>query len=145
VSRAAIRRSRSLVPEGMSSKVEVVQQFYAAFARGDIPAAFALLHPEVEFHEQPSLPWGKVYRGLAGMQEYLGEMTKWVGNDVRVTVHYVLDAPGDKVVARADLHALDRTFPFLEEWHVVEGRGRRIEPFLDSGMLMARLSELDKL
>jgi uncharacterized protein len=129
----------------MSSNVAIVKQFYDAFGRGDIPGAFALLHPEIEFHEQASLPWGRVYRGINGMQEFLGELGKWFGRDLGVTVNYAVDAPDNKVLLRGELRCLDRVFPFLEEWHIVEGRARRIEPFLDSGALMGRLSELDKL
>jgi ketosteroid isomerase-like protein len=129
----------------MSQNTAIVKQFYDAFGRGDIPAAFALLHPEVEFHEQPSLPWGKVYRGLDGMQAFLGEVTKWLGSDLKLVVQYLVDAPDGKVVARTELQCLDRSFAALEEWQLVEGRIRRIEPFIDTGSLMARLSDLDKL
>jgi ketosteroid isomerase-like protein len=129
----------------MSQNVAIVKQFFDAFGRGDIPAAFALFHPEIEFHEQSSLPWARVYKGIAGMQEFLGELTKWLGQDIKIDVKYLVDAPDNRVVARAVLHCLDRSFDYLEEWQVVEGRIRRIEPFLDTGALMARLSDLDKL
>jgi hypothetical protein len=140
-----IRAPARLVWLDMSSNVAIVRQFYDAFGRGDLKAAFALLHPEVEFHEQPSLPWGKVYKGLPGIQELLGELAKWVGPDLKVVVKYAVDAPDSKVVSRTELHCLDRIFPSLEEWQLVEGRVRRIEPFIDTGLLMARLSDLDKL
>jgi ketosteroid isomerase-like protein len=129
----------------MSPNVAIVKQFYDAFGRGDVPAAFALLHPEVEFHEQSSLPWARVYKGIAGMQAFLGELGNWLGPDLKVELVYAVDAPDNKVVMRGVLRCLERSFDYLEEWQVVEGRVRRIEPFLDTGALMARLSDLDKL
>jgi ketosteroid isomerase-like protein len=140
-----IRTLGPFVSPGMSQNVAIVKQFYDAFGRGDMPAAFALLHPEVELHEQPSLPWGRVYKGIAGMQEFLGELGKWLGEGIKLDVRYLVDAPDNKVVARTILRCLERSFESFEEWQLVEGRIRRIEPFTDTGLLMARLSDLDKL
>jgi len=129
----------------MSQNVAIVTQFYDAFVRGDIPTAFGLLHREVEFHEQASLPWGKVYKGIPGIEALLGELAKWLGPDLKIDVKYVIDAPDNRVVSRTELRCLDRSFASFEEWQLVEGRIRRVEPFIDTGLLMARLSDLDKL
>ena len=51
--------------------VELVQSFFAAFARRDLDAAARLLHPEVEI--RPALvggPEGIVYRGLDGNRRF---------------------------------------------------------------------------
>ena len=36
----------------------------------DAEALFALYHPEIEFHEPPSLPFGGIYRGRAAAREH---------------------------------------------------------------------------
>jgi uncharacterized protein len=129
----------------MSRNCEIVRTFYEAFARGDVPAGFAVFHPEIEFHEAPSLPWGKVYRGIAGMQEFLGALVQWFGNDIKIDAHFYADAPDDQVVVHANFRVLDRSFPFLELWKIADGKAKRIEPFLDTAGLMARLREVGRL
>ena len=44
---------------------------YAAFARGDIDAAVAPLHPEVEWIEPAEFPMGGLHHGPAAVAEYL--------------------------------------------------------------------------
>ncbi len=129
----------------MSANTDIVRTFYEAFGRGDIPAAFATLRADVEFHEARSLPWGRIYRGLAGMQEFLGELVKVFGQDIRITTHYYVDAPDDQVIVSADLHVLERVFPYLETWQIRDGKVKRIEPFLDTGALLARVREAGRL
>ena len=64
----------------MSSRVEVVQEIYAAFGRGDIPAILARLHPDVqwEYGTPPSeVPWLRPRQGreeVAGFLESLGNL-----------------------------------------------------------------------
>jgi len=43
--------------------VEVVLAAFRAVETRDRDALYALYHPEVEFHEAPSLPYGGTYRG----------------------------------------------------------------------------------
>ena len=55
--------------------VELVQSFFAAFARRDLDAAASLLHPEVEI--RPALvggPEGTVYRGLDGSRRFWADI-----------------------------------------------------------------------
>ena len=55
--------------------VELVESFFAAFARRDLDAAARLLHPEVEI--RPALvggPEGIVYRGLDGNRRFWGDI-----------------------------------------------------------------------
>jgi hypothetical protein len=104
-----------------------------------------VLHPEIEFHEAASLPWGKVYRGIGGMQEFLGALVTWFGNDIKITTHFYSDAPDDQVIVHATLHVLDRSYPYLELWQLTDGKVKRIEPFLDTASLLTRLRELRRL
>jgi hypothetical protein len=43
--------------------VSTIRSFYDAFRRKDLPAIFAVLHPQVEFSQSALLPWGGIYRG----------------------------------------------------------------------------------
>ena len=51
--------------------VRLVLDSYAAFARGDIDAAVAPLHPDVEWFEPAEFPRGGLHRGPAAVAEYL--------------------------------------------------------------------------
>lgn len=124
--------------------IEVVKAFYESFGRGDMATAFAIFDENLENHQQPSLPWGRVYRGHDGIQEFLGELMRWFG-DIRINTHFYSDAPNDQVVVHGELHVLDRTFPYLELWQVVGGKIRRIESFLDTASMLNRLRELGRL
>ena len=84
----------------MSDKAnaEVVQQSYAAFGRGDIPAVLRLLTDDVEWTLQgPSvIPWAGTHHGHEGVTEFfslLGETLEFEQFEPR---EYV--AQGDTVV-----------------------------------------------
>jgi ketosteroid isomerase-like protein len=55
----------------MDAAVHLVLNSYAAYARGDVEAAVAPLHPDVEWIEPESFPNGGVHRGPAAVAEYL--------------------------------------------------------------------------
>jgi ketosteroid isomerase-like protein len=44
--------------------VDIVRRSYVAFARGDLDAVMADMHPEIEWHQAQGLPHGGLYRGL---------------------------------------------------------------------------------
>ena len=44
---------------------------YAAFNRGDIDAAVALLDPQIEWSEPPEFPGGRAYHGREQVKQYL--------------------------------------------------------------------------
>ncbi len=48
----------------MSEIVDVVLQAFGAVERRDREALLALYHPDVEFHDAPSLPYGGIARGI---------------------------------------------------------------------------------
>jgi len=51
--------------------VRIVQGFYEAGARGDLPAMLALLAPDFVAYESESLPFAGVYRGPEGFVQLL--------------------------------------------------------------------------
>jgi ketosteroid isomerase-like protein len=51
---------------------------YAAFSRGDFEAAFAQLHPDVEWHTPESFPDAEVLRGRDAVVDWYGR--RWVSS-----------------------------------------------------------------
>ena len=88
------------------SPVDTAKALYAAFGRGDIPAALEIFHPDVEwrFFAPPEIPYAGPRRGRAGMAEFF----RILGSSVDVlafSVDEILPA-GDHVVATG--HEKDR-------------------------------------
>jgi ketosteroid isomerase-like protein len=55
----------------VNQPLEVVQDVYAAFARGDLPAVLAHFDPAIEWRTPDTLPWSRgTYHGHAGAMEY---------------------------------------------------------------------------
>jgi len=54
----------------MSENVDVVLQAFGAVERRDAEALVAVYHPEVEFHDAPSLPYGGSQLGREAVAEH---------------------------------------------------------------------------
>lgn len=57
----------------MTTNIQRVEQIYAAFGRGDIPAILNALHPEVEWEHDATdygMPWLKPRRGRAEVGQF---------------------------------------------------------------------------
>jgi ketosteroid isomerase-like protein len=68
--------------------VALVLESYVAFARGDIDAAIAPLHPDVEWVEPDEFPMGGARRGPAAVAEYLrASRAAWSRLDSTPTAH----------------------------------------------------------
>jgi ketosteroid isomerase-like protein len=61
----------------MSEAADVVLQAIQAVEARDYEALIALYHPEVEFHEAPSLPYGGTSVGKAEVAADLGWLEAW--------------------------------------------------------------------
>jgi ketosteroid isomerase-like protein len=71
-----------------SADEQVIRNAYAAFARGDIDAATADIHPEVEWIEPASFPMGGTYHGREAVHAYLSaSRASWRELDTDVTLH----------------------------------------------------------
>jgi uncharacterized protein len=55
----------------MSDIVDVVRRTFRAVEERDVEALFALYHPDVEFHDAPSLPYGGSFRTKADIRARL--------------------------------------------------------------------------
>jgi hypothetical protein len=51
------------------TSIAVAREFHGAVVRGDIPAVFDLLDPQIEWRAPESLPWGGTFRGHDGVRE----------------------------------------------------------------------------
>jgi uncharacterized protein len=61
----------------MSNTVDVVLEAFRAVESRDREGLFALYHPEVEFHEAPSLPYGGNVSGKEEVAGNLGWLETW--------------------------------------------------------------------
>jgi ketosteroid isomerase-like protein len=129
--------------KAMSSEdVVVVRSYLDALNRGDVTAAFAHLHPAIEFHEPDTVPYGGIYRGLEGMQRFLELVGEHLEPEsVRVVPVEVFDG-GGRVVARALLQArasasgVDFDAPLVEIVRVEDGRIREVLVYSDTARIM---------
>jgi ketosteroid isomerase-like protein len=65
----------------VSDNIDIVLQTLRAVEQRDAEALFSLYHPDVEFHDAPSLPYGGIIRGkerLRDLYERAPEET-WLG------------------------------------------------------------------
>jgi uncharacterized protein len=79
---------------------ELIEEGYAAFARGDIEFLLAHCDPDIEVVEPPRLPGATTYRGHAGL---LHAIEHWAGpwEDFRVEVERVIEAGPERVIVLA--------------------------------------------
>jgi ketosteroid isomerase-like protein len=93
----------------LDQAIDLLRGAYAAFNRGDIAAAVALLDPDIDWREPPEFPGGGAYRGRAGASEYLTQSrASWA--DVQSDPERFISA-GDRIVvfvhARVRAHGSD--------------------------------------
>jgi ketosteroid isomerase-like protein len=98
---------------------QAVQEIYAAFGRGDVPAILALLSDDAELHhEGPAevVPWSMYYRG----KDQWGQYFQMVGGALEFTefVPERFIAQGDTVVALGHFAGRARATgrPFASHW-----------------------------
>lgn len=76
---------------------QVIQSMFAAFGKGDIPAVFSHLNPEVTWNSAyaEGVPLHGVWRGLEGVQQLF---SRFGGLDIKAFVAEEFITQGDKVV-----------------------------------------------
>lgn len=119
----------------MQSHRRCIEQFIAAFERGDNAAQAALIHPEVVLRSPQSLPYGGEWHGLAGWQALRAAIAE-VWSDLTLTIERVLgDGQDDCFVVLAQLSARSRHSgqPYhcqvMEKWLWRAGQLVLVEPF----------------
>lgn len=122
--------------------IEVVRGVYDAFARGDIAGFFALLAPDIVWHEAAGHPYGGVYVGHeAIMQNVLARIgADWDG----------FSAPAEEFIAQDDTVVTLGSYrgtckatgkslvaPFAIVWKVREGKVRALHQHTDTALFQA--------
>jgi uncharacterized protein len=113
--------------------VERVAGFADAITRGDVDAALAVCHPEIEFLSVLAVS-GRAYVGHAGIRQYFEDVASaWA--EWRVEVHRVVSRPDGRVAILMTMHVRGKeSGAVLSErtahvWTLRDGRLLRNEPF----------------
>ena len=121
--------------------VQIVEDVYEAFARGDVAAVLAAMTDDVEWHEAEGMPYGGVYRGGdAVAQNVFGPITTDIpdfavtpaemiasGDTVAVVVRYT--GTGKNTGEQLDL-------PVVHIWNVRDGKLERFRQFADTAKFL---------
>jgi uncharacterized protein len=122
----------------MSEAAEVVLQAFRAVEQRDYEALIALYHPEVEFHEAPSLPYGGTSQGKEAVAADLGWLETWgplqPTEEERTMDPRIISDDGSQVVALYRQRALDRSgrrfdSPVIGVYEVRDGKFARAQMF----------------
>ncbi len=124
------------------SNLTLVQELYEAFARRDVPAVLARLHPEVELQQTALVPWGGHYRGHAGAREFFGRVVATI--DSAVSIERFIDADDHvAAVGRTRGRTRERGVAFdlavVHVWTVRDGRITRLEVYIDTPAMQEAL------
>jgi ketosteroid isomerase-like protein len=122
--------------------VRTIRGLYDAFGRKDLPAIFAILHPQVEFYQSALLPWGGVYRGQEEATRFFTTLVEHV--ESRVDIDDIIDA-GEHIVAvghsRGRVKASGNAFEVavVHVWTMRQGKALRFENYLDIPTMLRAL------
>jgi ketosteroid isomerase-like protein len=115
--------------------VNLTLKGYEAFARGDLEAAFDLMHPEIEAHDPPEMPDAAVHRGHEAVRRDW-EHTAELFDDFSIDVEQTFDR-GDEVVVFLTYRGRGRESGAVVEaslahvWTARDGKAIRLRQFLD--------------
>jgi uncharacterized protein len=128
------------------SPLELVQQTYQAFGRGDVAAMQSVMAEDFEWDSRYSagVPLGGVWRGHDGLLDFL----KAVGEAVNVLAFEIQEfiAQGDKVVAlgfdESRAKSTGRTYhnDWVHVWTVRDGKIAGIRTYNDTAAAAAALA-----
>jgi uncharacterized protein len=125
--------------------LELVQRSYEAFARDDLDAVLADMHPEIEWHQAQGLPHGGFYRGVDEVRRNIFDPLdeEW-WDEFTAEPDEFLDAGSEIVVlgryrgvAKQTGKELD--VPFVHVWSIEAGKAVRFRQFLDTAGWVAAL------
>jgi ketosteroid isomerase-like protein len=85
--------------------VQLIQEFYAAFGRGDVPAILDQLTDDVVWYDPgpPEVPHAGSYSGREGVGRFFARTDETLEIDEFVPTEFL--AQGDRVVVLGSLHA----------------------------------------
>jgi uncharacterized protein len=129
------------------SHLEAVQEIYAAFGRGDVPAILDRLSEEVAWEswsdnhaQRAGVPWLRPQTGRAGAAEFFAAIAGW---EIRAFDVHRLLAADDAVVAEVSIDAVTEAGAQVrdEELHLwsfgSDGRVTRFRHYVDTAKHIA--------
>ena len=128
------------------SDVDAVRRAYDAFARDDMDAVVADMHPEIEWHQAQGLPHGGLYRGLDAVRAAVfGPLSDEWWDEFAADPVELLDAGGEIVVlgryrGRAKGSGKPLDIPFVHVWSFRDGKAWRFRQFVDTAGWIDALS-----
>lgn len=120
------------------ANAEAVRGAYAAFARGDLEGALAVMDEGIEWHQAQGLPHGGVYRGLAAVRTAVFDPLEAAWWDGFSADPDEVIGCGEHVVvlgrytARAKATGARLDVPFAHVWRFRNGRAIRFHQFTDT-------------
>ena len=127
------------------SAVQIVTRSYEAFARGDMDAVLADMHPDIEWHQAQGLPHGGLYRGIDEVRRNVFDpLDRDWWQEFVVTPEQLIDAGAEVVVIgryRGVAKQTGRTLdvPFVHVWTFRDELAVRFRQFLDTAGWIAAL------
>jgi len=118
--------------------LDIVKRSYESFARDDLDAVMADMHPEIEWQQAQGLPHGGTYRGVKEVRRAIFDPldAEWWDEFTAIPDEF-LDAGGEIVVlgryrgvAKGTGNRLD--VPFVHVWTVEGELAVRFRQFLDT-------------
>ena len=129
----------------MNDPAKLVQRFYAALGRGDIPAVLTVLDPHVEWTEAERFPYygGTWHSPQAVVDNLLLPLSRdWQDFSVKVDDFVAQD---DRVVSFGTYSGTYRqtgrsmSAPFAHSWTVRDGRLSRFDMYTDTAKVLEAL------
>lgn len=124
-----------------NSRMDTVEQVYAAFQERDLGLVDRYFDPEAEILQSELLPWGGHYKGHDGVVAFLTALLQHV--DPQLTSERLFDA-GDHVIqigrttGRTVTGGTRFDLPEIHVWQLTAGKITRMEIYIDvPGMLKA--------
>ena len=119
--------------EGIGSRITsdptnqaIIENAYAAFARGDIPTVLEVLDQDILWHVPGRGPLSRDYRGHAEVLGFFQHFMELSGGTFRIAVDDVL-AKGDRVIVMvtesAQRNGREWSSPQVHAWTVKNGQG----------------------
>ena len=120
--------------------VEIVQNLYSAFAKGDVPAVLEKFHPKIEWNEAENFPYadGNPYIGpqavLEGVFARLG--AEWEYWNLTDQTYYEANS-GEIIVtgrykAKNKMTAKEINVQFVHMWNLEDGMVTKFQQYADT-------------
>ena len=119
----------------MPTPTETIQNMYAAFGRGDVPALLELVSDDIEwtFHGSIGLPYMGTVRGKPAVARWFGQVAEVDGIQAFEPREFLAGPDHVTVLGWERTQALPRGRVFESDWiHVFSLRGGKVTRFIGS-------------